>query len=136
MRASPRFVVVVVAVVGFLPESAWAQRASASLRPVQSGTVDALGTGEAREMCLRPSRYVLAFDRERGTDVGWAMVHVDQEPFEKAIFRDPEAVLRLSDSDQDGWGWTSFDVDSLTCLWLFALSGRARVYELHVRVNW
>ena len=56
--------------------SAAAQRGTASLIPVDSGGVDSTGTERPvdREMCLRGSAYVLAFDRGEGDGEGYATV--------------------------------------------------------------
>lgn len=131
MRASPRIVVVVLA-TSFFIEPAWAQQAASTLRAVESGTIDALReTGtirKEREVCLREGLYVLAFALEPGHDHGRAIVGLG--PGKVA------ADVQVSASHQDGWAWDSFEVDVYTCYRFIAVLGRARVYEVRVKVAW
>lgn len=132
MRTSPRFVVVVVAVVvaGFLPAPAGAQQADAVLVPVESGRLDALSAAEVieeREMCLRDGMYVLAFSRGPHGHPGFALVEHDGTRV---------ASVALRASDQEGMGWGAFSVEGSTCPNLVTFHGRARVYELRVTVDW
>lgn len=127
-------VAVAVSVAGSLPEPAWAQRASANLLPVESGKIDTRSETEVekREMCLRAGLYVLAFIRGSGQGDGAAVVGTGNLNTEEII----NGVM-LSASDQDGWGWVFFNVlDDNTCLQLAAVHGRARVYQVRVRVDW
>lgn len=113
--------------------AAGAQSATASLTPVESGRIDA-GSGagyQYRAMCLRQGLYVLAFRLGEGSWAGSGMVVADEsEP------TDPAATVFKFESEQDRWGWNSFEVDNYTCFRLGAQNGRARVYMVRVGVNW
>ena len=118
--------VVLAVVLGAAPAAA--QRATADLIAVDSGRVDAGIGGDTREMCLRRSAYVLAFDRGPADDDGIAAVGTGDA--------DPVAAIVLSESDQDGWAWRAFAVGDDTCYRLVVFNGRARVYLLRVGVDW
>ena len=118
----------VIAFAVALSADASAQRATASLTPVESGRVDAGMEAESREMCLRQGLYVLAFELGAGSS-GVGMVTIAGE-------FDPVAVVYKLESDQDRWAWNAFDVDDYTCFRLAAQNGRARVYLVRLGVNW
>ena len=124
---APKLGAVIVLAVA-LAADASAQRATASLTPVESGRIAAGSEADYREMCLRQGLYVLAFQLGGGS-WGAGVVGLAGES-------DPVAVVSLSDSDQDRWAWKSFEVDDYTCFRLAAQNGRARVYLVRVGVNW
>ena len=131
MRTSSRFVAAALAASSLI-EPAWAQRAEAFLRDVESGRVDALSNAdvvEERQMCLRAGMYVLAFARGPHSHLGYALI--DQgDP------REATALLIVEPSHQDGHAWDTFSVSAPTCFQLAVVHGRARVYELRVGVDW
>lgn len=110
-----------------------AQEAVARLIPVESGRIDAGSEVAGREMCLRPSLYVLAFERHTGTAEGYATVVA----YETATRRREEIVgMTSTPADQDRWSWRSFTITDYTCLRIAAHNGRARVYQLRVGIDW
>ena len=118
--------------------SAAAQKGTASLIPVDSGAVDSAGTERPvdREMCLRGSVYVLAFDRSEGDGEGYATVKYATVGLGAPPDSREVAGITLTPAHQHGWAWASFVVSDYTCFVLSAFNGRARVYELRVGVDW
>jgi len=156
-------VLALAVVLGAVPAAA--QRATAGLRAVESGRIDAGNDPKGSEMCLRPGSYVLAFERAAGNRVGAAYVSPSAVPAAETReqAREParpltqrelarqrvEAVIErnrrrarvasvlIQPADQDRWGWVSFNVwGQIECFRLSASNGRARVYDLRVGVVW
>ena len=137
MRASPRIVAVVVAVVvaaGSFPNPVHAQEVSVRLVPVHPGRIDALSEDViSREMCLRGGTYVLAVARGPLSGNGVAIIATGTlEQAEETV-----AGTFIRESDQTQHTWQSFRVtENRACMYLTALNARARVYELRVGVAW
>ena len=105
-----------------------AQQATASLRPVESGSIDAYSDSISRDMCLRNGLYILAFQRGTGEGMGVAAVGSSDAG---AV-----ASVTLTGASQDRWAWNAFSVDDYTCFRIGATNGRARVYLVRVGVRW
>lgn len=136
--SASRGIAVVVLALAIGTSSAAAQRGTASLIPVDSGRVDNTGTERPvdREMCLRESVYVLAFDRGDGDGEGYATVKYTTVGLGAPPDSREAAGMTLTPAHQHGWTWASFVVSDYTCFVLSALNGRARVFELRVGVDW
>ena len=88
-------------------------------------------------MCLRQGLYVLAAARGRGS--GFALLYIPGMPGAPGTPERYEEIITghvLGESDQDEWGWSSFEVDERTCFRLWVENARSRVYEVRVGVDW
>ena len=150
-------ILVVLTTIGTLAvgERIAAQQAAASLERVEAADTDAPSEcraapcTESRRVCLNTGAFVLAIEAHEDSRVASAALTTDQA--EDVEYKDPgempgwkflglypgaALVSQAIAFGDDGWGWSTTEVEEPQCYFVTALDGRARLYELRVAVSW